>query len=113
LVTSEAHQRLKVAIEAVLQGGDGSVAEFILRGPLLPRAQEGSAGGRRATTRTVFAQPEAESAHGQWRRVADGFRERFPSLADLMGEAGEDVLAYAVSPKEHWQKPCSSPPLKA
>lgn len=57
-----------------------------------------------ATIRTVFAQPDSESAHQQWRRVANGFRARFPKLASLMDEAEEDLLAYASFPKEHWQK---------
>jgi len=63
-----------------------------------------------ATIRTVFAQPNAESAHQQWRRVADGFRHRFPKLAELMDEAEEDVLAYASFPAEHWQKIWSNNP---
>ena len=55
-----------------------------------------------ATIRTVFPQPDAASARHQWRRVADGFRARFPKLAELMDEAEADVLAYASLPAEHW-----------
>jgi putative transposase len=62
--------------------------------------------------RTVFAQPDAESARQQWRRVADGFRVRFPKLAELMDEAEEDVLSYASFPVEHWQKVWSNNPLE-
>ena len=65
-----------------------------------------------ATIRTVFAQPEAESACEQWRRVADGFRLRFPKLAELMDGAEDDVLAYAAFPVEHWQKVWSNNPLE-
>jgi putative transposase len=65
-----------------------------------------------ATIRTVFAQLDAESAHEQWRRVADGFRSRFPKLSGLMDEAEEDVLAYAIVPAEHWQKVWSNNPLE-
>ena len=65
-----------------------------------------------ATIRTVFAQPDSESAHRQWRRVADGFRDRFRKLAELMDEAEEDVLSYATFPKEHWQKIWSNNPLE-
>ena len=56
------------------------------------------------TIRTAFAQPDTQSAYQQWRRVADGFRTRFPKLVDLMNEAEEDVPAYASFPAEHWQK---------
>ncbi len=65
-----------------------------------------------ATVRTVFAKPDAESAHQQWRRVSDGFRDRFPRLAELVDEAEEDILSYTTFPPEHWQKIWSSNPLE-
>ena len=67
---------------------------------LVPKATQQMVG---ATIRTVFAQPDAVSARHQWREV-DGFRGRFPKLAELMDEAEEEVLAYASFPVEHWQK---------
>jgi putative transposase len=76
---------------------------------LVPKATQQMVG---ATIRTVFAQPNAESAHEQWRRVADGFRTRFAKLAHLMDEAEEDVLSYATFPVEHWQKIWSNNPLE-
>ena len=54
-----------------------------------------------APIRTVFAQPDAESARELWRRVSEGFRSRFWRLAELMEEAEEDVLSYAAFPQEH------------
>ena len=78
--------------------------------PLL--GAQGSAADGGATIRTVFAQPDAQSAHQQWRRVCDGFRHRFARLTELMEEAEEDVLAYASLPKEHWQKIWSNNPLE-
>ena len=65
-----------------------------------------------ATIRTVFAQPDAESAREQWRRVSDGFRCRLARLSKLMEEAEEDVLSYASFPAEHWQKIWSNNPLE-
>jgi hypothetical protein len=62
----------------------------------------------RTTISTVFTHPDAQCAHQQWRRVVDGFRTRFPKLADLMDKAKEDVLAYASFPTELWQKTCSN-----
>jgi len=76
---------------------------------LVPRAAQQMVG---ATIRTVFAQPDAQSAHEQWRRVAESFRHRFPKLSELMDEAEEDVLAYATFPPEHWQKVWSNNPLE-
>jgi putative transposase len=112
LVTSDAHRGLKGAIEAVLQGASWQRCRVhFMRNALslVPKAAQQMVG---ATIRTVFAQPDALGAHQQWRKVADGFRGRFPKLAVLMDEAEEDVLAYASFPTEHWQKIWSNNPLE-
>jgi putative transposase len=49
---------------------------------LVPKAAQQMVG---ATIRTVFAQPDAKSACEQWRRISDGFRQRFPRLAEHDG----------------------------
>ena len=46
-----------------------------------------------STIRTVFAQPDAATAREQGRRVADGFRSRWPRRAALMDEAAGAALA--------------------
>jgi putative transposase len=51
---------------------------------LVPKGEQQLVG---ATIRTVFAQPEPAGTREQWRRVADGFRSRFPRLAQLMDDA--------------------------
>jgi putative transposase len=112
LVTSDAHRGLKGAIEAVLVGASWQRCRVhFMRNALslVPKAAQQMVG---ATIRTVFAQPEAESAREQWRRVADGFRSRFGKLASLMEEAECDVLSYAAFPGEHWQKIWSNNPLE-
>jgi putative transposase len=112
LVTSDAHRGLKGAVETVLQGASWQRCRVhFMRNALslVPKAAQQMVG---ATIRTVFAQPDARSAPEQWRRVADGFRSRFPKLAQLMDEAEEDVLAYAAFPAEHWQKIWSNNPLE-
>jgi putative transposase len=65
-----------------------------------------------ATIRTAFAQPDAATAREQWRRGADGFRNRFPRLAALLDEAEADVLAYLAFPAEHWRQIWSNNPLE-
>lgn len=112
LVISDAHRGLKGAIEKVLVGASWQRCRVhFMRNSLslVPKAAQQMVG---ATIRTVFAQPEAESARQQWRRVADGFRSRFGKLASLMEEAEEDVLSYAAFPGEHWQKIWSNNPLE-
>jgi putative transposase len=63
-----------------------------------------------ATIRTVFVQPDAQSAREQWRKVADGFRGRYPRLAALLADAEADVLAYLAFPPEHWRQIWSNNP---
>jgi transposase-like protein len=112
LVTSDAHRGLKGAIETILVGASWQRCRVhFMRNALslVPKAAQQMVG---ATIRTVFAQPEVRSAHEQWRRVADGFRCRFPKLSELMDEAEEDVLSYATFPAEHWQKIWSNNPLE-
>jgi putative transposase len=112
LVTSDAHRGLKGAVQTVLQGASWQRCRVhFMRNALslVPKAAQQMVG---ATIRTVFAQPDAKSACEQWRRVSDGFRQRFARLSELMDEAEEDVLAYAAFPQEHWQKIWSNNPLE-
>jgi putative transposase len=112
LVTSDAHWGLKSAVEAVLVGASWQRCRVhFMRNALslVPKAAQQMVG---ATIRTVFAQPDTESAHQQWRRIAEGFQSRFPKLSELMEEAEGDVLAYATFPAEHWQKVWSTNPLE-
>jgi putative transposase len=112
LVTSDAHRGLKGAVAAVLVGASWQRCRVhFMRNALslVPKAAQQMVG---ATMRTVFAQPDAFSAHQQWRRVSEGFRHRFSRLSELMDEAEEDVLSYAAFPQEHWQKIWSNNPLE-
>jgi putative transposase len=113
LLTSDAHRGLKAAVETVLQGASWQRCRVhFMRNALslVPKAAQQMVG---ATIRTVFAQPDAKrSAREQWRRVSDGFRQRFLRLSELMDEAEEDVLSYAAFPQEHWQKIWSNNPLE-
>jgi transposase-like protein len=63
-----------------------------------------------ATIRTVFFQPDADNARATWRRVADGFRPRWPRLAQLLDTAEDEVLAYLAFPQEHWRQIWSNNP---
>ena len=112
LVVSDAHQGLKHAIAAVLHGAawQRCRVHFVRNAiALVPRnAQQMVA----ATIRTVFVQPDEKSAREQWRRVADGFRPRFPQLAALLDDGEADVLAYLAFPAEHWRQIWSNNPLE-
>ena len=65
-----------------------------------------------ARLRTVFAQPTPEQAREQWRRVADGCRERWLRLAERMDAAEVAVLPYLAFPPAHWRQAWSAKPLE-
>src|ERR687887_1599008 len=112
LVTSDAHEGLKGAIAAVLQGAswDRCRTHFMRNAlALVPKSAQQMVA---ATIRTVFVQPDPTSAREQSRRVADSFRSRFPRLAELLDESEADVLAYLSFPPEHWRQVWSNNPLE-
>ncbi len=112
LVISDAHAGLKRALTTVVQGASWQRCRvhFVRNAlALVPKSAQQLVA---ATIRTVFAQPDALSAREQWRRVADGFRARFPRLADLMDAAESDVLAYLAFPSAHWRQIWSNNPLE-
>jgi transposase-like protein len=112
LAVSDAHLGLKAAIGAVLAGASWQRCRVHFVRNALALVPKGAHAMVAATIRTVFAQPDAAKARTQWRQVADGFRERWPRLADLMDEAEDDVLAYLAFPPEHWRQIWSTNPLE-
>jgi len=112
LVTSDAHAGLKRAVATILHGASWQRCRvhFVRNAlALVPKSAQQLVA---ATIRTVFAQPDTTSARAQWRRVTDGFRERFVRLADLMDDAEADVLAYLAFPAAHWRQIWSNNPLE-
>ena len=112
LVISDAHQGLAGAIAAVVQGASWQRCRVHFVRNALALVPKGAQPWVAATIRTAFAQPDAVQAREQWRRVADGFRDRFPRLAALLDEAEADVLAYLAFPIEHWRQIWSNNPLE-
>ena len=112
LAVSDAHQGLKAAIAAVLTGASWQRCRVHFVRNALALVPKGMQAMVATTIRTAFAQPDAATTREQWRRVADGFRTRFPRLADLMDAAEADVLAYLAFPADHWRQIWSTNPLE-
>jgi putative transposase len=110
LVTSDAHEGLKAAIAAVLQGASWQRCRTHFMRNALALVPKGAQQMVAATIRTIFYRPDAETARSTWRRIADGFRPRWPRLAQLMDLAEDDVLAYLAFPHEHWRQLWSTNP---
>jgi len=112
LVTSDAHRGLQAAVAAVPQGAGWQRRRVHFVRNALALVPKGAQQLVAATIRTVFVQPDAASAREQWRRVADGFRKRFPRLATLLDEAEAEVLAYVAFPQAPWRQIWSNNPLE-
>ncbi len=112
LVVSDAHEGLKGAIVAVLVGASWQRCRVHFVRNVLALVPKAASQMVAATIRTVFVQPDAASARETWRRVADGFRPKWPRLAALLDDAEPDVLAYLAFPPEHWRQVWSNNPLE-
>ena len=112
LVISDAHGGLTAAIAAVLHGASWQRCRVHFLRNLLALVPKAAQEMVAATIRTVFAQPDPALAREQWRKVADGFRGKFPRVAELMDGAEADVLAYLAFPREHWRQIWSTNPLE-
>jgi transposase-like protein len=76
------------------------------------RTCSGAQGLVAAYARTIFAQPDAESAQRQLAEVADHLRTRWPKAAETLLAAADDVLADTSVSREHWSKVWSTNPLE-
>ena len=100
LVISDSHEGLKAAAKKVLSATWQRCRVHFMRNAMA------HVGAKQrpmvvAAIRTAFAQETEETAHREWRAVADRLRERFPRLGAVMDEAEYDVLAYMSFPKNH------------
>ena len=62
--------------------------------------------------RTIFTQPDRETAGQQLAEVVRAMWVRWPKAAELLAEAEEDILAYMAFPSEHRSRIHSTNPLE-
>ncbi len=110
LVISDAHAGLVDAIGATLPGASWQRCRTHFLRNLLTRVPK-SAGPFVATlVRSIFAQPGAEAVHAQFARVVEQLAERFPAAAEMLHEAGPEILAFTGFPQPHWRQIWSNNP---
>jgi transposase-like protein len=109
-VVSDAHPGLKEAIAAVLPGAAWQRCRTHFMRNLLTRVPKAAHGLVATLVRSIFAQPTAEEVWAQQGRVVEQLAARFPQAAQLLEEAGPDILAFAAFPAEHWRQLWSNNP---
>ena len=112
LVTSAAHPGLVDAIAASLPGTAWQRCRTHFVRNLLCRVPRSAQPAVATLVRSIFAQPDAEQVRAQHARCVAQLQERFPAAAELLEEAGPDILAFAAFPKEVWRQVWSNNPLE-
>jgi len=112
LVISDAHAGLKDAVAAVLPGAAWQRCRTHFMRNLLSRVPKSAHGLVAPLVRSIFDQPDADSAWAQHGRIVQQLTGRFDDAADLLAEAGHEILAFTVFPKAHWRQLRSNNPLE-
>jgi len=60
--------------------------------------------------RSVFAQPTGKEVWAQYERVCEELQRRFPTAAEILQEAAEDILAFTTFPQSVWRQIWSNNP---
>jgi putative transposase len=111
LVVSDAHQGLKQAIAAVLDGASWQRCRTHFMRNLLTRVPRSAQPMVGSLVRTIFAQERPQDAWAQLERVCEQLREaKLAAAAELLEEAAADVLAYTAFPRDVWRKIWSNNP---
>jgi putative transposase len=112
LVTSDAHAGLVDAIRSVLPGASWQRCRTHFMRNLLSRVPRSMQRAVATTVRTIFDQADAEQVHEQFGRTLNQLEERFPAAAELLEEAGPELLAFAVYPPAIWRQLWSNNPIE-
>jgi putative transposase len=111
LVVSDAHQGLKDAVAAVLDGAAWQRCRTHFMRNLLVKVPRHAQAMVASLVRTIFAQERPEDAWAQLERVVEQLRAgRFGNAAELLEAAAPDVLAYTGFPRDVWKKAWSNNP---
>ncbi len=111
-MVSDAHEGLKGAIAAVLDGASWQRGRTHAMRNLLSKVPRSAQPVVATLVRSVFAQPDSESTWAQLERVVDQLQGRFPEVATALVDMAPDLLAFTAFPKEHWRQIWSNNPAE-
>jgi len=112
LVISDAYGGLKDAIAATLPGASWQRCRTHFMRNLLTKVPKSAHGLVAPLVRMIFEQPDAATAWEQHARVVEQLTGRFDDAADLLADAGPDILAFYAFPKAHHRQLRSNNPLE-
>jgi transposase-like protein len=112
LVTSDAHLGLVDAIRSTLPGASWQRCRTHFMRNLLTRVPRSMHRGVATLVRTIFDQADAELVQQQFDRTLAQLQERFPAAAELLEEAGPELLSFAAYPPTVWRQIWSNNPIE-
>ena len=112
LVVSDAHQGLKESLSTVFTGASWQRCRTHFMTNLLSRVPKRAQPAVATMVRTIYQQLSAPEVHAQHERVVAQITERFPSAAELLEGAREEILAFTGFPRSHWKQIWSNNPLE-
>ncbi len=110
LVTSDAHQGLKDAIATVFAGASWQRCRTHFMTNLLSKVPRRAQPWVATMVRTIYQQPSPDEVYAQHQRMVGMLDERFPQAAELLADAGPDILAFTAFPVAHWKQIWSNNP---
>jgi putative transposase len=112
LVISDAHAGLVKAIGRCFQGASWQRCRVHAMRNLLSAAHHRHRAVIAALIRTIFAQPDHDTASAQLRAVVDQLAPYAPAVAERLAAMEADLLAYTAFPTAHWSKIWSNNPIE-
>ncbi|MFN8020730.1 MAG: transposase [Acidimicrobiales bacterium] len=112
LVISDAHASLIKAIRPCFQGASWQRCRVHARRNLLAAPNHRHCQVIAALIRTIFVQPDTNTATAQLRAVVDQLLPYAPGVADRLEKMETDLLAHTGFPTAQWSKIWSNNPLE-
>jgi Transposase and inactivated derivatives len=112
LVTSDAHAGLREAIAANLPGAAWQRCRTHYAANLMSVCPKSLWPAVKAMLHSVYDQPDAAAVNAQFDRLIEYVTEKLPAVADHLGNAREDLLAFTAFPKDVWMQIWSNNPAE-
>ena len=109
-VVSDAHSGLKAAIAKELSGSSWQRCRTHFMRNLLSKVPKRAQGLVATMVRSIFAQPTEKEVCAQHERVVQELGLRFPTRAEMLSEAAEEILAFITFPETVWRQIWSNNP---